>query len=1059
MGDNNVVLYFSLVEFIDFPVGSYIIFTDTSEGVITESERYTMLEIGQVTKISERQYDYVLTFESSQFVLNRYKFRNTVDGRLNFTLTAQPQEFIKHIVYNLNGYGRDSGWTVGACIESTEKTQSFSHNTIIEALNSVASLFETEWEIDSANKRIHLRKTEYFKDSPLSLSYGKGNGFKSGISRQKGQENAIDVLYVEGGDRNIDSSTYTYEKVIEGQTQKLHANKLRLPKSQMFYYKPDTSEDGTGKGFVYPAKEIANTFMFREQSEYIEFIKDAMIVTTDEDGFGIFRKDKLNFGLEESLELTEIYPKKELKITAVTLEDKDNRFWNITVGQNEVNYNNVIIDGTNPTVIFQDGMLEGKEFEFSNYNHDTKTFKLVPQAIDGIVMPDLAIDDRDSKGAYGTGYIPAVGQTVAVFHINLPQKYIEDAEKEMLLEACQYLYKHGEVEVEFTGTMDGIWSRKSWESIRPHIRLGGMIRFYDNALCQEGKDIRIIGIKDFLNNPHAPEITLSNTTIQQGVSSTLKKIAQNEVFTQTQIEQEHYTQIRYTSHTFTETQKIIQELSEETAAKIDENAEMFWANYDDGISPVSVETMKLLSGDKSLQYEFGFAYDKNGALCQNNTEVSKWTKTEFLPTMDDNRFHNAQIHIKHKAYMEANGTSANRYPYWYIKESTQDIASQYDGKKLYIYIQANRKGTNSGNLDKLTGDENNPYAEFVLSPELKENTLTFYYFLYGILDCNRNISSMYGFTEVSGNNITSGVLKSETGETYFDLDHNVIGGNMNIKDGTIQSELILGSSRSPNAGGLSYKNIIDKTQRAVFNGKEVAMWLGSESYFNPYSSNNLICNKIKFYKDGSFDLSNAIHCDPNSAFDSNIHLNKPTAIDGALSVDGMCYIDGNLTVVDSAQLGWTGKENHTICGTINSIKASGGKTFRGVIPTLMFYGWIESKGFRERKGVKPARDIYYANYIHYYVNAFGISDSTSRDALRITSWSNDTGKVKVQLPYYCESSNFIIMPFVKLTDSKDQGYACYEELSDNSGWYIYIADDASRNDFDFYLQIWQLRAV
>ena len=83
MGDNTVVLNFSLTYFVDFPIGCRILY---------ENETYTMLEIPNVTKANERQYDYTLTFYNPAKQLSRYKFRNMVDGRLNFTLTAQPFE-------------------------------------------------------------------------------------------------------------------------------------------------------------------------------------------------------------------------------------------------------------------------------------------------------------------------------------------------------------------------------------------------------------------------------------------------------------------------------------------------------------------------------------------------------------------------------------------------------------------------------------------------------------------------------------------------------------------------------------------------------------------------------------------------------------------------------------------------------------------------------------------------------------------------------------------------------------------------------------------------------
>ena len=78
---------------------------------------------------------------------------------------------------------RDSSgvWKVGTCIDAPEKTIEFNHTYCDEALQSVADAFETEYE--NNNHTISLRKVEYFKEDPLPLAYGKGNGFMPGVGR------------------------------------------------------------------------------------------------------------------------------------------------------------------------------------------------------------------------------------------------------------------------------------------------------------------------------------------------------------------------------------------------------------------------------------------------------------------------------------------------------------------------------------------------------------------------------------------------------------------------------------------------------------------------------------------------------------------------------------------------------------------------------------------------------------------------------------------------------------------------------------------------------------
>ena len=77
-----------------------------------------------------------------------------------------------------------------------------------DALNQIADAFNTEWEI--IGKTIYLKKVEYNKDiTALPLSYGKGSGFKPGLGRSNYENsNPIEVLFVQGGERNINPSVY-----------------------------------------------------------------------------------------------------------------------------------------------------------------------------------------------------------------------------------------------------------------------------------------------------------------------------------------------------------------------------------------------------------------------------------------------------------------------------------------------------------------------------------------------------------------------------------------------------------------------------------------------------------------------------------------------------------------------------------------------------------------------------------------------------------------------------------------------------------------------------------
>ena len=231
-----------------------------------------------------RNFEYTVTMESGQADAKMWKFRNPVDGRLKFSLTAKPHEHLQMFVDNMNR--RDTGWEVGECVEGDEVCISYDHAYCYEALSQMASKFETEFEI--VGKTVHLHKVEYNKSNPLPLSYGRGNGFKPNVGRANyGDTPPIEVLYVQGGSDNIDASKY-------GSTE------LLLPKSQRIGYDGEKFSDEEG-------------FNSSNSRWYI----------MDNLGYSIRRSDKEMTSLaEDSLDCSDIYPKRVGTISSVEVVDK-----------------------------------------------------------------------------------------------------------------------------------------------------------------------------------------------------------------------------------------------------------------------------------------------------------------------------------------------------------------------------------------------------------------------------------------------------------------------------------------------------------------------------------------------------------------------------------------------------------------------------------------------------------------------------------------------------------------------------------------------------------------
>ncbi len=488
-------LYFASEEFINIPVGAYCIYKNIT---------YYLMDPDDFKKKSSRNFEYTLVMYDIGAILGKYKCRDIVSKRLKFDYTAKPHEHLQLIVDNLNM--RDSGWKVGKCIEAEEKTINYNHIFCSEALPTIADTFKTEYEIDPAIKTIHLRKVEYNKGEPLPLEYGKDKGFVPGLGRSNKDGNRpVTILYVQGGEQNIDFSKYG-------------SKELLLPKNQRLEYE--------GRAYVSDAEGL--------------YIKRADTTLTDVQ--------------EDSLDCSHISPKRVGSVSNVVVSDKEKNFYDFIDSSipDDLNFEDYVIEGNNMTVIFQSGMLAGSNKEFEvKYVHKERKFLITPQEIDGQIMPNDI-------------YKPNLGDKYAVFGIQLPDAYIcnnstkEGASWDMFREAAKYLYENEDPKFTFKGELDSIYSKKRWLSIGGKIKLGGYILFKDPQFIPEGIKIRITSIKEYIHRPYSPIIELSNTTTGVTVSSELNKIESNEVKTDNQ----YKNSIQFTKRRFRDAKETISMLND-----------------------------------------------------------------------------------------------------------------------------------------------------------------------------------------------------------------------------------------------------------------------------------------------------------------------------------------------------------------------------------------------------------------------------------------------------------------------------------------------------------------
>lgn len=720
MGDHSLTLYYSLPEHVEIPVGAYCEF---------QGEKFTLERPENFKMKHKRLFEYTVIFEAPEAKAKIWKFRNPVDGRLKFSLTAKPIEHLQMFVDNMNR--RDTGWTVGDCVDGVETLIAYDHDFCIAALQKQASQFNTEYEF--VGKRVSLKKVEYNKSAPLPLSYGRGNGFKSGVGRSNtGDTPPIEILFVQGGTDNIDPSKYG-------------SSELKLPAGQTLAYDGEHFENEAG------------------------FVKaNARNYVVDESGLSIRRYDKqLSSLAEDSLDCSEIYPKRVGTVSSVAVVDAGNNFYDIidTGIPSTLNYEECLIEGETMTIIFQSGMLAGREFEVKYYHEAVKNkaarrFEIVPAELDGQTMPNAT-------------FAPKAGDKYAVFKCMLPDSYIRDDETktgaswDMFRAAVKYLFDNEEQKFTFTGELDGIWSKKDWLNIGGRIKLGGYILFSDEQFQKDGVLVRITGVKDYINKPYSPVIELSNTTVSGGVSSTLNELKSEGVV----MEDLHRASIQFTKRRFRDAKETITML-EDALLK----------NFTNSINPIAVQTMSMLVGDESLQFRFVNSKTNPVQVAHSITyDIEAKQLSAEAGIIQHMTLGIASISSAHKA---------SEYKYWNMSAYTSGRLD--DGsKKYYMYAKVSRTAQ--------TGS-------FILSETAikMEAVSGFYHLLVGVLNSEydgvRSFVTLYGFSEVLPGRVTTDRVVSGDGNSFFDfvanalklgdkLSYNVNGdGELKIKGTIVQSQ-------------------------------------------------------------------------------------------------------------------------------------------------------------------------------------------------------------------------------------------------------------------------------
>lgn len=493
MGYNMLTLRIELEQITTFPVGCWCMYQGT---------RYTMPKRPKFVRKHSRFIEYTLLMYSDDYAVRTTAFKNSVDGRLSFPLTATPQGHLQMVVDSLNADlpAGETPWTIGSCIEGTEKLITYDFGYCIDALQLQCENFDTEYNFDG--RTVSLGKLELRKANPLPMAYGRGYGFKSGVGCEITTEiPPLERLYVQGGEDNIDPSTYAKTATTPS------SKTLLLPVDGAIWYDGTTFyEDVNGAPY--------------QNGEALATLEGKRRYVVSADRRSVYRSGTTP-KVDGFFDGTEVYPKRVGTISSVVVVDAEKNLYDIVDSSipSTLNYEDCLIAGETMTLIFQSGVLAGREFDVKYYHNAVgskaaRRFEIVPAEIDGEWMPSEI-------------FIPAVGDTYAVFHCQLPAAYFDDgnlngAEWDLMRQAVKYLYEHEDDTYTFSGTVDGIWAKKNWTAVSPYMALGNHVLFTDENV-PNGVLLRVTAIKENINQPHKPTLTISNALVATELGATIKR--------------------------------------------------------------------------------------------------------------------------------------------------------------------------------------------------------------------------------------------------------------------------------------------------------------------------------------------------------------------------------------------------------------------------------------------------------------------------------------------------------------------------------------------------------
>ncbi|GEM_PF-474257 len=445
--------------------------------------------------------------------------------------------------------------------------------------------------------------------------------------------------------------------------------------------------------------------------DYLRLPGDKLYLEKNVDKYGV---------IEHQKQFENIYPKGEFHVS-----EKIDNFTFIASPNLDFNIKDLLIEGVEPIITFQNGGLGGYDFsidaEKSDFESPKKKIVLIENSEENaqkVPGDKIHFDEKDIFILTG---------------IQMPKKFIDSASIELEDEAQKWLDEKCENRIQLKGDCDEI----EFAERDIHIACGQMLGVYDQKL-EINREIRVTSVKRYIENdeetPYRYEIILSDFLSTNGFGQIVDEIKD----IPNKIEKEVKPVKRYSERRWRDTIELGNALQDA------------FKDFSEGVNPVFVRTMQLVAGDERLQFRFVDSFT-NPKEVDHDFDYNKDTKT----------FSTGLAKIQHMTLgidTFAPSHNISEYRFW---ETSEKFSYRIpDTGAYWLYAQCSKNGT---------------VAKFLLSNKIIEinSDPKYYHFVVGYLNSeyedSRSFVTLYGYTEILPGQVRVNKVISTDGTQYFDM--------------------------------------------------------------------------------------------------------------------------------------------------------------------------------------------------------------------------------------------------------------------------------------------------